>query len=179
MLYQRGISYEHCFDELNASRADLIQEIHREYIAAGADIIETNTFGANRIKLERFGLQDRVVELNRRAAKIAREARDIAGREVWVAGSIGPIGKPSAPTDERSRSRVAAAFREQMEGLLEGGVDGFMLETFWDLGQMLDALAAARSVCALPVSRRCMSFSIFPVRCPSAKLTKSASPITR
>lgn len=151
LLYLRGVPYDHCFDELNASRPDLIQAIHREYIAAGAALVETNTFGANRIKLERFGLQDRVVELNRKAVSLARAARDISGREVWVAGSIGPIGRPSSLPTQKSRAEAFAAFKEQVEGLLEGGADVLMFETFWDLDQMLDAIRAAREVCALPI----------------------------
>src|SRR5579859_616501 len=92
LLYARGVTYEQCFDQLNLSRPELIQSIHREYINAGAQIIETNTFGANRAKLEAFNLEDRVREINFRAAKLASEAREVSGQSVFIAGAVGPSG---------------------------------------------------------------------------------------
>ena len=94
LLYARGITYEQCFDALNLTQPDLIQRIHGEYISAGAHIIETNTFGANRAKLEAYHLEERVREINFRAVRLAREAREIAGQPVFIAGAVGPSGRP-------------------------------------------------------------------------------------
>ena len=96
-LYERGIPFDTCFDALNLSRPELVVEIHRDYIAAGAEIIETNSFGANRFKLEPHGLAERVREINRKAARNAREAREVSGQPVLVAGSVGPTGRTLAP----------------------------------------------------------------------------------
>ncbi|HEY3111644.1 MAG TPA: homocysteine S-methyltransferase family protein, partial [Chloroflexota bacterium] len=133
MLYGRGVSYERCFDELNVSEPDLVQGIHREYINAGAELIETNTFGANRIRLGMYGLEGRVREINRRGVRVAREAREISGEAVFVAGSIGPVDQPLQPFGALSLRDVRRAFREQAAALVEGGVDLFVLETFSDL----------------------------------------------
>ena len=121
MLYARGISFERCFDELNLSNPALVQEIHREYIHAGAEIIETNTFGANRFKLAHHGLESQVREINLRGVKIAREAREIAGEAAFVLGSVGPIGQLLEALGEVSYADARAAFQEQIEALLEGG----------------------------------------------------------
>jgi methionine synthase I (cobalamin-dependent)/5,10-methylenetetrahydrofolate reductase len=151
MLYSRGIPYEQCFDEVNASQPDLVQQIHREYIAAGAELIETNTFGANRIRLSMYGLENRVRDLNRRAVKNAREAREIAGESVFVAGSIGPVDKPIEPVGQLSLYDVRLAFREQAEALVEGGVDLLVLETFYDLAEITEAVLAVRETTDLPL----------------------------
>ncbi len=151
MLYSRGIPYEQCFDEINVTQPDLVQQIHREYIAAGAELIETNTFGANRIRLSMYGLEDRVRELNRRAVKNAREAREIAGEPVFVAGSIGPVDKPMEPVGPLSLYDVRLAFREQVEALVEGGVDLLVLETFYDLAEITEAVLAVRETTDLPL----------------------------
>ena len=119
LLFSRGIPQRTSLDSLVESRPDLIGAIHREYIDAGADAIETNSFGANRIRLAEFGLQDRARLLNRRAAQIAREARDVAGgRDVLVFGSIGPLEAPVHGPGRRTAVDVREAFREQIEGLL-------------------------------------------------------------
>jgi methionine synthase / methylenetetrahydrofolate reductase (NADH) len=151
LLFSRGIPQRTCLDELATTRPDLIGSIHREYIEAGADLIETATFGANRSRLAPYGLAERTGALNRRAAQVAREARDVGGRDVLVGGSIGPLGGPTrelASHDERS---VRAAFREQVDGLLEGGVDLFVLETFSDLGHLRIAIEEARRAADLPI----------------------------
>ncbi len=151
MLHARGIAYDRSFDELNASQPDLVQQIHREYISVGAEIIQTNTFGANRIRLATYGLENRARDLNRRGASIAREAREIAGESVFVAGSIGPVGVPLQPVGSLSLYDVRIAFREQVEALVEKGVDLLLLETFSDLAEITEAILAIRETTDLPV----------------------------
>ncbi len=150
LLFSRGIPQRACLDELVLSRSDLISAIHREYIEAGADAIETNTFGANRFRLADHGLEKLAGRLNRKAAQLAREARETSGREVLVAGSIGPLGpgnRPAGPHPGIAR----AAFREQVEGLLEGGIDVFVFETFERLDSLMLAIEEAQRASDLPV----------------------------
>jgi len=148
MLYQKGVFLNSCFDELNLSRPSMVQEVHRAYIQAGAEAVETNTFGANRYKLQGFGFQDKVSEINRAGARLAREA---AESRAWVAGSIGPLGLRIEPWGPTSVEEAEAAFREQAQALLEGGVDFFVLETFTDLNEIHQAIKAVRGLCPLPV----------------------------
>jgi methionine synthase / methylenetetrahydrofolate reductase(NADPH) len=143
MLYSKGVFINQCYDELNLRAPDLVRDIHRQYVAAGAEVIETNSFGANRIKLTQHGLQDQVRELNRAAAQVARDG---AGDRALVAGAIGPLGVRLEPYGPTSKDEACAIFREQMEGLVEGGVDLFILETFADLEEIEQAIRAARSV---------------------------------
>jgi homocysteine S-methyltransferase len=157
LLYARGVTYEQCFDELNLTKPELIQGIHREYITAGAQIIETNTFGANRAKLESHGLGDKVRDINYRAAKIAAEARDVIGREVFIAGAIGPTGRPLQAPDEHRLSELRAIFREQIGALQEGGIDVVMLETFSNLAELRQAVLAAQELGGLSLVAQ-MSF---------------------
>ncbi len=147
MLYARGIFLNRCFDELNLSNPTLVRSVHEEYLDAGADVVETNTFGAHRYKLGPHGLEAHVRKINREGARIAREAA--RGRGL-VAGSIGPIGKPLAPLGNISFEDAVAAYREQAEGLLEGGVDLFLLETLPSLDQAKAALQAVRGLGADP-----------------------------
>jgi methionine synthase I (cobalamin-dependent)/5,10-methylenetetrahydrofolate reductase len=151
LLFSRGIPQRACLDELVISRPDLVGTVHREYIEAGADVIETLTFGANRHRLETWGLDGEVGRFNRRAAQIAREARDVSGRDVLVGGSVGPLGAPTRELGHLSDADVRALFREQIDGLLEGGVDLFVVETFFDLGHLLAAIGEVRSASGLPV----------------------------
>jgi len=152
LLFSRGVPQRTSLDELVETRPELIGAIHREYIAAGADAIETNTFGANRFRLAPFGLADRAGAINRRAAQIAREARDVAGgRDVLVLGSIGPLGAPVRGPERPPDEEVRAAFREQIEGLLEGGADALIFETFSDLGELLLGVDEARQLADLPI----------------------------
>jgi homocysteine S-methyltransferase len=152
MLYARGTPLDACFDVLNLHDPKIVQAIHAEYVAAGADCIETNTFGANRFKLGVHGLEGRVREINRQGARLARDVRETMGRDVFVLGSIGPLGKYLAPLGAVTDDEALAAFREQAEGLLEGGVDGFVVETFSDLREIRLAVTAIRSLSAdLPV----------------------------
>jgi methionine synthase I (cobalamin-dependent)/5,10-methylenetetrahydrofolate reductase len=151
LLYSRGVPQRANLDELVASRPELISTIHREYLDAGAELIETATFGANRIRLAAFGIGDRAGALNRRGAQLAREARDVSGRDAWVAGSIGPLGAPTRELLHLPDREVRAAVREQLDGLLEGGVDLFILETFSILHHLLLAIEEARLAADLPV----------------------------
>jgi homocysteine S-methyltransferase len=151
LLYSRGVPQRQCLDELVLTRPELVSTIHGEYIEAGADVIETNTFGANRFRLAEFGIEKLAGRLNRKAAQLAREAREMSGREVLIGGSIGPLG-PTGRTPNRHHPGIArAAFREQIDGLLEGGADIFILETFDRLETLLLAIEEARRACDLPV----------------------------
>ncbi len=152
LLFSRGIPQRAVLDDLVATRPDLIGAIHREYLAVGADIIETATFGANRVRLAPYGLADRAGRLARRGAQLAREARDVAGRDVLVAGSVGPLGAPTPEILHLSDAAVRGAFRETIEGLLEGGVDVFWFETFALADHLAIAVDEARSIAAdLPI----------------------------
>ena len=139
-----------CVDELNATRADEVFRIHMAYLEAGAHILETNTFGANRNKLSAFGLEGRVTEFNHRGVKIAREAREAAKHEVLIAGSIGPLGA-IRDSREATPERLCEIFREQAEALEERGVDLFILETFGSPTELTAAIAAIRSFSKLPI----------------------------
>jgi methionine synthase / methylenetetrahydrofolate reductase(NADPH) len=148
MLYAKGIFINRCFDALNLTDADRVAEVHDEYIRAGADVIETNTFGANRLKLRGFGLADRLHDINAEGARIATRA---ANGQAYVAGAIGPLGLRIEPWGRMGRDEAEAYFREQAEALVAGGVDLFVMETFRDVNELLAAIAAVRSVCTLPV----------------------------
>jgi homocysteine S-methyltransferase len=150
LLFSRGIPQRAVLDELVATRPELIGAIHREYLTAGSDIIETATFGANRLRLAPHGLGDQAGRLARRGAQLAREARDVAGRDVLVAGSIGPLGGPTELA-HLGESTVRHAYREVVDGLLEGGVDLFWLETFSHLDHLHLAIDEARRAADLPI----------------------------
>jgi len=149
MLYE-AVGPQRCFDELNVAHPEAVFRIHQAYIEAGASIIETNTFGANRPKLTPLGMGDQVAQINHRGVKIAREAREAASREVLIAGSIGPLGilrqVRALPVEE-----IRLVFREQALALEERGVDLFILETFSDLEELLAAIDAIRSFSSLPI----------------------------
>lgn len=148
MLYARGVYINRCYDELNLSQPELVSDVHRAYVRAGAEILETNSYGANRAKLARFGLDGQVGAVNARAAQLARAA---APEWVCVAGAIGPLGVRIEPYGPTSVEEARELFREQAEGLLEGGVDLFVLETFADLLEIEQAIRAVRALCDLPV----------------------------
>jgi methionine synthase I (cobalamin-dependent)/5,10-methylenetetrahydrofolate reductase len=149
LLYE-SLGPQRCVDELNATRAEDVFRAHMAYLEAGAHVIETNTFGANRNKLAAFGMEDRVVEFNHRGVKIAREAREAAKHEVLIAGSIGPLGAIRQVGDV-PEEQVRRIFREQAEALEERGVDFFVLETFGDSAELISAIEAIRSFSRLPI----------------------------
>jgi methionine synthase / methylenetetrahydrofolate reductase (NADH) len=148
MLYAKGIFLNRSFDELNLTQPDLVAEVHQAYVRAGADVIETNTFGANRIKLGAFALGDKVHSINFQGARIARHA---ARDHVYVAGAVGPLGIRIEPWGKTGIEEAEDYFREQAKALNEGGVDLFVLETFRDLNEVSAAIRAIRSVCDLPI----------------------------
>lgn len=148
MLYGRGVFLNVCYDELSLKQPALVRDIHREYVRAGAEVIETNTFGANPFKLAQYGLADETERINEAAARIAVEA---AGDRAAVVGAIGPLGVRIEPFGETSVAEAEAAFARQIKGLVAGGVTGFMLETFSDVDELGAALAAARRHTDLPV----------------------------
>ena len=151
LLFSRGVPQRACLDELAATRPELVGGAHREYLEAGAELIVTLSLGANRHRLDAFGLADRVARLNRRAAQVAREARDVAGRDALVGGSVGPLGVPTHELATLGEARGRALFREQIDGLLEGGIDLFVLETQADLEALVWAVDEARRAADLPI----------------------------
>jgi homocysteine S-methyltransferase len=148
MLYAKGVFINVCYDELNLRSPDLVRDVHRAYVRAGAEILETNTFGANPVKLAHYGLAAETHAINQKAAELAREA---AGSRALVAGAIGPLGVRLEPFGETARAEAFEFFRTQAQGLCDGGVHGFVLETFSDLDEIHEALRAVRAVCDLPV----------------------------
>jgi homocysteine S-methyltransferase len=147
-LYAKGVFLNRCFDELNLSQPALIRQIHQEYLWAGAEILETNTFGANRLKLEPHGLAERVQEINIAGARLARAA---AGDSAYVAGSVGPLGVRVEPYGRLLSVEARSIFREQIAALAEAGIDLVSLETFSDLDELHAAILAAKDVGNLPV----------------------------
>jgi homocysteine S-methyltransferase len=148
MLYQRGVFVNVCYDELSLRQPQLVREIHQAYVQAGAELLETNTFGANPVKLAHYGLAADTERINEAAARVAREA---AGTQAAVVGAIGPLGIKIEPYGVTSAAEATEAFARQAQGLLNGGVDGFILETFSDLGELQAAYQAVRRVSDLPI----------------------------
>ena len=149
VFYAKGVFINQCYDELNTKAPHLVREVHAAYAAAGAEVLETNSFGANRVKLTQYGLETSVGDFNRAAARIARE---VAGNDRLVAGAVGPLGIRLEPYGPTSADEARASFGEQMQALREGGADCFILETFGDLDEIAQAVAAARDVDAsMPV----------------------------
>ena len=148
MLYGRGVFLNVCYDELNLRQPDLVREIHREYLRAGAELLETNTFGANPRKLAQYGLAGDTERINRAAAELTR---GVAGGRAAVVGAIGPLGIRIEPFGETSVEEARADFGRQARGLLEGGVDGLILETFSDVEELRAALTAIRALTDLPI----------------------------
>ncbi|MSO49314.1 MAG: bifunctional homocysteine S-methyltransferase/methylenetetrahydrofolate reductase, partial [Acidobacteria bacterium] len=148
LLYAKGVFLNRCFDELNLTQPGLVTGVHAEYVHAGADVLETNTFGANRVKLGTFGLADETHAINVAGATLARRA---AGDAVFVAGAMGPLGIRIEPWGRTGVDEAEAAFREQAVGLAEGGVDLFILETFRDVNELVAAIRGVRQVSPLPI----------------------------
>lgn len=147
-LYGRGVFVNVCYDQVNLDQPDLVTRIHKEYVDAGADVIETNTFGANSPKLAGFGLADRFAEINVAGVRLARQAAGAAG---YVAGAIGPLGVTVGEGGATSVEAAEAHFAEQAAALLEGGIDLLVLETFGTVGELAAAIRAVRRLTALPV----------------------------
>jgi homocysteine S-methyltransferase len=149
MLYSRGVFINRCYDELNLSNPGLVKDVHSAYVEAGADCIETNTFGASRLKLTPHGFQDKISAINYEGARLAREA---AGKDVLVAGSMGPLGIKIEPWGPTSKEEARELFKEQARGLKDGGVDLFILETFTSLTEIEQAIGAIKDICDYPVA---------------------------
>ena len=148
MLYIKGVFISRSYDELNISNPQLVRDVHLDYVKAGADIVETNTFGANRTKLMTHGLAEQTRQINIQGALIARE---IAGTDVFVAGAIGPLGIRIEPWGKTSIEEARVIFREQAQALFDGGVDAFILETFFDLNEVYAAIRGVRDVSDRPL----------------------------
>src|SRR6516165_3284141 len=148
VLYARGVFINRCYDELNLSDPNLILSIHEDYLQAGAEILETNTFGANRFRLAKYGLAGQVAEINAAGVRIARQAVDglkqkQAG-DAWVAGTVGPLGVPLEPLGKTGLDEARAAFEEQVRALVAAGVDMIIIETMPALNEAREAVLAAR-----------------------------------
>jgi homocysteine S-methyltransferase len=148
MLYAKGVFINKCYDELNLRNPEIVLEVHKQYVRAGAEILETNTYGANRIKLRSFGIEDDLRAINERGAALAREA---AGDSAYVAGAIGPLGIRIEPYGPTSLSEAREYFREQATALRNAGVDLFVLETMSNIAEIEQGIQAIRDVCSLPI----------------------------
>ena len=148
MLYAKGVFINRCYDELNLRNPEIVLEVHKQYVRAGAEVLETNTYGANRVKLRSFGIEEELRAINMSAVEIARRA---AGDSVYVAGAIGPLGIRIEPYGPTALDEAREIFREQAEALRDAGVDVFVLETFSNIAEMEQAITAVRDVCTLPV----------------------------
>jgi methionine synthase I (cobalamin-dependent)/5,10-methylenetetrahydrofolate reductase len=151
MLHSHGIGFDKCFDELNLTNPGAVADVHRAYIEAGAQLILTNTFGSNRFKLGKHGLDEQVREINRRGVDLARRTVSAAFKDVLVAGDIGPLGVRIAPFGRVQPEQARAAFAEQVEALCEAGSDLIVLETMSDLFEIVEGIHAAKQTCSLPV----------------------------
>jgi methionine synthase I (cobalamin-dependent)/5,10-methylenetetrahydrofolate reductase len=148
MLYAKGVFINKCYDELNLRNPEIVLEVHRQYVRAGAEILETNTYGANRVKLRSFGIEEELRDINMAAVEIARKA---AGDSVYVAGAIGPLGIRIEPYGPTALDEARDFFREQAAALRDGGVDLIIIETISNVAEIEQAILAVRDVCTLPV----------------------------
>ncbi len=145
-LHAHGITFDHSLDGLNLTQPEVVLSVHRGYVQAGADLLETNTFGGNRFRLLEHELEARVAEINQSGVRLAHKAADESRRQIYVAGSVGPLGVRLAPLGRVSLPEAFAAFKEQIAALNEAGVDALILETFSDLNEIVQAITAARAV---------------------------------
>src|SRR5512141_2287808 len=151
MLHARGIGFDKCFDELNITNPAAVADIHREYIEAGAQLVITNTFGANRFKLSKHGLEGDVDEINRAGVELAKRVVSASFKSVLIAGDVGPLGVRIAPYGRVKPEEARQAFAEQIRALADAGADLIVIETFSDLYEIREAIKAARESCDLPV----------------------------
>lgn len=158
MLYERGMDFEDCLDALNLNKPDLVSDIHRQYAAAGADVIETNTFGANRFKLEHHSLSQKVAEVNARGVELARKASRDVRAGIYIAGSMGPLGVQLAPLGPVKPHEAFEVYLEQIVALADAGADLLILETFSNINELEQAIRAAKASCDLPIVAQ-MSFT--------------------
>ncbi len=148
MLYSKGVFINRCYDELNLRSPEIVLDIHKQYVKAGAEILETNTYGANSVKLRAFGIGEELRDINVAAVEVARRA---AGDSVYVAGAIGPLGIRIEPYGPTGLDEAREIFREQAQALLDGGVDLFILETIANISEIEQGIAAIRGICSLPI----------------------------
>ena len=151
MLHARGVSFDKCFDELNITNPAAVADIHREYIEAGAQLIITNTFGANRFKLSKHGLADEVIKINRAGVELAKRSVSASFKDVLIAGDVGPLGVRIAPYGRVKPEEAREAFAEQIRALSDAGADLIVIETMSDLYEIQEAIKAAKQTCDLPV----------------------------
>ncbi len=151
MLHSRGVGFEKCFDELNLTNPAAVAVIHREYIETGAQLILTNTFGANRFKLGKHGLEEQIVEINKAGVELAKRVAAASFKDVLIAGDVGPLGVRIAPFGRVKLEQARRAFAEQIEALCEAGADLIVIETMSDLYEIQEAIKAAKQVCSLPL----------------------------
>src|SRR6059058_2538650 len=145
MLYSKGVFINKCYDELNLRTPEIVLEVHKQYVRAGAEILESNTYGANRVKLGAFGIESELRDINMAAVDIARRA---AGDNVYVAGAMGPLGIRIEPYGPMGLEEARDIFREQAKALVEAGVDLFILETMANISEIEQGIAAIRDVCS-------------------------------
>jgi len=151
MLHSHGIDIDTCFDELSLTHPEWVAQVHKSYIDAGVQIIETNTFGANRFKLAQHGLEEKLVEINTHAVNIAQSVISESGQEVLIAGSVGPLGVRISPLGRIKRDEAQDAYAQHIGALVEAGVDLIIIETQNDLHELLEAVRAAKALSDLPV----------------------------
>ncbi|MFM8425172.1 MAG: homocysteine S-methyltransferase family protein, partial [Chloroflexota bacterium] len=151
MLHARGVGFDKCFDELNLTNPAAVADVHREYIEAGAELIITNTFGANRYKLTKHGLQEDVTEINRAGVELAKRVVAASFKDVLIAGDVGPLGVRIAPYGRVKLEEAREAFAEQIKALAEAGADVIIIETMSDLYEIQEAIRAAKENSSLPI----------------------------
>jgi homocysteine S-methyltransferase len=151
LLMARGANLSQCLEALVVEQPELVKAIHLEYARAGAEILTTHTFGANRLRLTQHGMEGQVATLNAAAVELVQQARQKSGRNLWIAGNVGPSGSPVAWHDPAARKQVGDAFREQITALVTAGVDLLLFETFSDVEELALAVECARGLCCLPI----------------------------